>query len=312
MSRWGLRARRDGILVVTDPERIGVPDQPVRLPENSRACLACGVAVPATSDGLVVVEASGRAGGPPRAPRPDGRPIDVVRTELLRCPDCRDRLEAVHALLDAHPRVRLRLGDHTAEHQTECALLALAVLGHDLPDPEHVPEAVLLALLRHLAVPGAAARWAARFAPVLAADARVGTCSPRPWAHVKLGQRLRLRQAYAAVLRERFDANAPPVRLGPPEPDPQRRAGPRRVPALRRRRGDPARRPGRGPRWTADRPAGGLAPLLGLAQQPRRARPRPAHRPRLPPLRGRPGLGGPDRPHRDEASPDRAPPRDRS
>jgi len=214
-SRYGLGARKDGSLTVTelDPQRIGVPDVPVPLPAGHLACLACGIAVPASRDGLVVAEAIAREGQPPRAPRPGA--TTVLRTEFLRCDACADRLEVVHRLLDAHPRIRLRLGDDTAEHQMECALLALAVLGHAAS--EDTPEAVLLSLLRHLTPPGAAARWLARFAPVVVAGAAPGTCSPYPWAHIRHGLRQQLREGYAAVLRDRVAANAPPVRLPPPE-----------------------------------------------------------------------------------------------
>lgn len=38
-------------------------------------------------------------------------------------------------------------------------------------------------------------------------------CSPRPWAHVTLGQRAALRSAYADVLRDRLALNEPPVAL---------------------------------------------------------------------------------------------------
>jgi hypothetical protein len=42
------------------------------------------------------------------------------------------------------------------------------------------------------------------------------TCSPHRFAHLKLGERQTLRQAYAALLAERVARNAPPIKVPPP------------------------------------------------------------------------------------------------
>jgi hypothetical protein len=130
-------------------------------------------------------------------------------------------------LLAEHPRVRDRLGGADAAlHRVESALYALAVLGRPVPPPGRpmAPEE-LGALLRHLSAPGAAARWLLRFTPIRARDARPGTCSPRPWAHVRLSLRATLREGYAAVLRERVTLSAPPLRIPPPALTPRDLAG---------------------------------------------------------------------------------------
>ncbi|UMG94157.1 hypothetical protein [Nocardioides sp. TF02-7] len=85
-----------------------------------------------------------------------------------------------------------------------------------MPQPESVTEADLPALLRHLAHPGAAARWEAR--------ARPGKHAREPWSHVTEDARASVRAAYAALLRERVTERSPDVALNPPtvhywEPD---------------------------------------------------------------------------------------------
>jgi hypothetical protein len=82
------------------------------------------------------------------------------------------------------------------------------------PHPTEVSEVEALALIRHLTIPGANARWASRLAPIMAAGAGPNTCSPSAWAHVKMGRRATLSDGYAAVLRERVAASAPPVKMG--------------------------------------------------------------------------------------------------
>lgn len=105
-----------------------------------------------------------------------------------------------------------------AQHRLSCALDALAVLGQ--PAPAGLVDDSMFALLRRLTEPGNAPRWMAKFAPFVAADARLGTCSPSPWAHVRMRQRDALRQGYAALLAERVARSAPPRRLPPPPVEP--------------------------------------------------------------------------------------------
>lgn len=66
------------------------------------------------------------------------------------------------------------------------------------------------AMLRHLAVPEARPAGRPRFTPIVGTDTRLDTCSPWPWAHVRLGQPRGIREGYAALLRERVARTAPP------------------------------------------------------------------------------------------------------
>ena len=52
--------------------------------------------------------------------------------------------------------------------------------------------------------------------PVIAPEADPRTCTPRPFAHLMIGQRQTLRTAYAALLKERVARNAPAVPIPPP------------------------------------------------------------------------------------------------
>jgi hypothetical protein len=52
--------------------------------------------------------------------------------------------------------------------------------------------------------------------PVIAAEADPQTCSPYPFAHLRIGQRSALRAAYATLLKERVAGTAPPVKVLPP------------------------------------------------------------------------------------------------
>ena len=197
-------------------EQQAVPDTPVRLPEGFLACAGCGVAVAVDSPGTEVVRAL--------ALRREGTPNTVggqeVEVELAVCRTCRALRRHALALARAHPRLTKRIGSQeVAADRLLNALYAVAVSrGADAALTLEVGEVELHALLAHLTVPGAQARWLARFSPVLAKDANPSTCSPYPWAHVKVGARAALRSAHAAVLRERVAAGAPPVDLSPPGP----------------------------------------------------------------------------------------------
>lgn len=69
---------------------------------------------------------------------------------------------------------------------------------------------------RRLTQLGASARWQARFVPVIIPEANSNTCAPHPWAHLMIGQRRALRQAYRALLKERMARSAPAVPVPPP------------------------------------------------------------------------------------------------
>lgn len=196
---------------MTDAEaehlRERVPDDPAPLANGDHACPGCGVwTTPDRTEPVVTA--------PVYAARPDGRiGRHLANTPLTRCADCRALRDRARALLDAHPSARARLGN-IADERVESVLCALALLG--VPLPETITEADLSALLRHLARPGAAARWEN--------GARPGMHAPRPWSHVRESARADLRAAYATLLRERLSAGSPDVILTPPtvrywEPD---------------------------------------------------------------------------------------------
>lgn len=169
------------------------------LPKGEHACPGCGVrTMPERAEPVVTV--------PVFAARPDGAAGRLIATTpLTRCADCRSLRDHARALLDAHPSVRERLGN-VADERAEAALCALVLLR--VPMPESPTEPDLLALLRHLAHPGAVARWEV--------GARPGKHAPRPWAHVTDDARATLRTAYATMLRERLARAAPDVTLTPP------------------------------------------------------------------------------------------------
>jgi len=198
--------RTTAVTADLDPVRLQVPDSPVRLPEGHLACLACGVAV-AEGVEVVIVETLGRADQPPAAPggAPRGGPLSFVR-----CASCAALASQAEQIVDANPGLAARLGPDTARHRVECALLALEVLRKPAPRVD--------LMLRHLTAPGARVRWVARFVPLIEAEASAATCSRYPWAHVRLGSRAQLRQAYGAMLHEMVAATAPDVRLAPPFP----------------------------------------------------------------------------------------------
>ena len=202
---------------VLDPVALGIPDDAIALPPGPHlACHQCGIAVlqsPGTEP--VVADAFSRADEPPRAPRPTSSPAWSLRSEFGQCPACLARGEVADALLSAHPQVRARLGS-IAREQVANALAALAILGHDL-DASALSEEGLMSLLRHLTAEGSCARWLARYAPVLGADAYPGTCNPYPWAHVRGVARLQLRGAYGAVLADRVARSGAPVLVSPPD-----------------------------------------------------------------------------------------------
>lgn len=180
---------------------------PTPLAEGEHACPGCGVrTLPDRAEPMVRV--------PVFAPRPDGAAgRHIANVSLTRCADCRSLRDRARALLDAHPSVRVRLGN-IADERTEAALCGLALLG--LPLPESVTGDHLSSLLRYLAQPGAAVRWEM--------GARPGKHASSPWAHVGESARADMRATYATLLRERLAVGSPDATLTPPrlsywEPD---------------------------------------------------------------------------------------------
>lgn len=199
----------------TDPddltgERPGVPDNPCPLPPGRLACRACGVACPEGGE-VIEVDVLGREGVPA-----------MVRAKEARlafgcCQACAGLHRRAAELVAEHPAIARRIGDTSnAVHRVECALYGLAVLSGAEAATDATVE--LAAMLRHLTVPGAHARWVARFTPIMATEARRNSCSPYPWAHVGLAQRRALRLDYSTLLREQVARTAPPRRVPVPAP----------------------------------------------------------------------------------------------
>lgn len=173
-----------------DALRATVPDNPVRLPEGWLACEGCGVAVPHA-------ETTSTATPWPATENSRVMPAPVP---FGRCPACQSLHDAADAYVEAHPLLARRVGPQLAREHIERALFALAILR------QPTPEDIGFLLPRMLA-----AGSCVRFANPLTLTR--GLCSPRPWAHVTVGQRAALRRAYAEVLRDRLALNEPPVAL---------------------------------------------------------------------------------------------------
>ncbi len=195
----------------------------ITLPDQYRACLSCGVAVAPLPSGspatVLTAESYGRDG----TYTPQSAVARPARFEFARCADCAALADQARGLIAAHPQVAGRHGGPGAVHRLTLALEALSALGESRRTGESQAEinrgdidASLDALLRHLAVPGGNARWLARFAPFMAADAAPGTAALAPWSHLSDDQRKWLRAGWAQVLRERAARAAPPVMLAPP------------------------------------------------------------------------------------------------
>jgi hypothetical protein len=143
---------------------------------------------------------------------------------FARCEACARRDALAHQLVADHRGLSRRFGIDSAEHRLSCALDVLAILSLGSrpirnPNPDTLSERQALALIRHLAIPGAACRWMSKFVPIMSADADTSTCSPSAWSHVRLSQRRAIRDGYAKLLRERVAASAPAVKISPPPID---------------------------------------------------------------------------------------------
>lgn len=178
-----------------------------RLPDGYLPCLSCGVAVAGDGAERERVTALGRAGYPKT---PSNR---MVVIEMTRCPDCAALRERARALLEEHPRVSRAIGSHEiAVHRVECALVGVQVLGARLG--QLGSDKALPLLLSAMVAPGASARWAARFAPVVLEGSATGTCGAARWSHVSTETVAALRDAYGAYLRALTER---PAALRPPD-----------------------------------------------------------------------------------------------
>lgn len=195
----------------TSEAPLAVSDEPVALPEGRLACSGCGVAATRPAPPVQVV----------RVPvvkvySPAGRPLGETQVALGMCSTCGDRAHAAVALAAAHPALSAALGQHRAVEAAEGILTALAVLGLDAPATD-LPDKRLGILVRNLATVGLGIRWRTH----IAAENLIDSANPHPWAHVRAGERLRLREAYAAALAERVLVHSGPVKVAPPSISPR-------------------------------------------------------------------------------------------
>ena len=189
-----------------------VPAAAVPLSQGALSCRVCGVEVRLGATVEVEVAALAREG----EPSPAGQARRLPTFTFGRCPACTQRAARAQALLLAHPSIAGRQGN-VAAHRLACALDGLAALGADLGALPDDSEALLVALMEHLAGPGSSVLWVSRFAPTWHSGADPDECNPQPWSHVGDNLRDRLSSAYAQVLAARVALSAPPVRLGPPD-----------------------------------------------------------------------------------------------
>jgi hypothetical protein len=119
----------------------------------------------------------------------DSLPLDDggrLVAQYTRCPDCQ------------------RLHDHAAgERHVLNVLYALSAVGMSAPEDPGP-------LISWLRLVGSAVPWADPQAPSR------DRCNPYPWAHVSLGQRAQIKEAYLLAMQSRVRVGAPPVALRPP------------------------------------------------------------------------------------------------
>ena len=192
--------------------RLDQPDDPIKLPKGWLACRTCGVAVQQTADLGEEIHLTSRG----RAVEGAAAMTDAVQNQqpiplvFGLCADHRRTQELATQLIDVsnHPAYRDLMA---------CALDALSFIAPQTVEHmaflDHEGLNALSTKLGHL---GAQARWVSRFVPVTAPEADSRTCTPRAWAHLMPGKRTDLRQAYAALLKERAARNAAPVPIPPP------------------------------------------------------------------------------------------------
>ena len=200
---------------LTDAEiervRSDVPDDPIRLQSGFLACRACGMPVVRTSDlgEEIHLESRGRDIDGPAAlteAASNQRPIPLV---FALCPEHRRTAELTEQLV-ADPSRRELLG-YALDALRFCdasKIEQLAVVGLDLDGQA--------TLVRYLANLGRESRWVSRFIPTIEVGAHPETCCRYGWAHLGIGLRQRLRQAYGRLLKERAARNASPVKVPPP------------------------------------------------------------------------------------------------
>lgn len=183
------------------------PDRKPTLPPDHLACIDCGLPVP-LSPGVKPILVS--------TTTTHHQPAEVL---FLRCGECQHLTDTATEAIAQLPSLSARLGEHSAIHQLASSLLALTVLGQELPTREQLADrATVRALIHHLSI-GAGARWVSQFAPMLVRSPKA--YAEARWEHLGDDLLANLRAAYASLLAERVARVASPVKLAPPAaPDP--------------------------------------------------------------------------------------------
>jgi hypothetical protein len=129
------------------------------------------------------------------------------------CSACADLNAHAARTLDAHPLIRNGIGSPSiGRHRIASAFHALAVMG--AKPAEAYTHDGLLSLLDRLSVPGAAASWYRRFAPIWQVDAARDTAAAEPWLHVGTELRAEIRRQYLDHLADRMPPRAVPCPTG--------------------------------------------------------------------------------------------------
>ncbi|KAB2806927.1 hypothetical protein F9L07_28235 [Pimelobacter simplex] len=163
-----------------DALRRTVPDDPIKLPKGLLACEGCGIA----HDGPAILAI-------PRSRtyvNAKGEAVEkpIAPLEYTRCPDC------------------TRLNDVAGgDERTRNSLYALAVV--QVPAPEDPTP-----LVQWMGTIGGLVSW------LNPGEPSAEHCNPYPWAHVSLGHRRKIKEAYLLAMRSRIDIKAAPLDLPPP------------------------------------------------------------------------------------------------
>lgn len=198
---------------MTDEEaerlRAQVGDDPVPLGEDDLACGECGAVVHGPHDTADVYRVPPRIRGPWRESyrHLEGAPF-------TRCEACLARYAwaehlAATLLPKGAPVGEVLLMGASAAEAVLATLNALRLMG--MPDPQEasLTTPALAEAVRHLAHPGNLLAWRSR-------EFLTDQGNPRPWAHVRASDRLRLRRAYVDMMAVRIARTAPPVKVPPP------------------------------------------------------------------------------------------------
>lgn len=200
--------------------RAVVSDDPVPLDPSDLACADCGRVVVGPHDPSAVTFAE-----PDAVILPSGQvstaTAGLAAEPLVTCSTCADRRTRAADLSARFLSGGITVGGLSQRGDgvvslVRSTLAALVVLGIPEPSAEHLTREALSTAVRHLAPLGSSLSWRSRFAPTRHPDARADTANPRPWAHVRVSDRTRLRTAYGAVMADRLALTAAPVDLAPP------------------------------------------------------------------------------------------------